>query len=129
MTNDMRKLEINHVQPLDDNFCQEAMKQGVFGETLMNSSFEVRVPNKCPICQCGIDMSLHNYLNWHDIHNDSKSFNIISVHSCPHCHNGFVVIHHMKTQKNGCVEKSQSVYPTTASNLQNLNLIEKEKAL
>lgn len=34
MANEMRKLEINHVQPLDDNFRQEAMQQGFFGETL-----------------------------------------------------------------------------------------------
>ena len=28
-----------------------------------------------------------------------KEFHIISVHICPHCHNGFVVMHHMKAQK------------------------------
>lgn len=119
MSNEMRKLEINNVQALDNNFRQEAMQHGILGEMmLMDSSFEIRVPDKCPVCQCGIDMSVSNYLNWHDIHDDSKSFNIISIHSCPHCHNGFVVMHHMKEQENGYIEKSQSVYPTTASNLQ-----------
>lgn len=114
----MRKLEINHVQALDDNFRQEYMNQGILGEIMLRETgFEVMVPDKCPICQYGIDMSMRNYWNWHDIHDDSKSFNIISVHSCPHCHNGFVIIHHMKIQKNGCVEKSQSAYPTTAANL------------
>ena len=118
MSNEMRKLEINHVQALDDNFRRECCQDFFGSMAMMDTAFEVRVPDKCPICQCGIDMSLNNYLNWHDIHDDSKTFNIISIHSCPHCHNGFVVIHHMKAQKNGCVEKSQSVYPTTASNLQ-----------
>lgn len=119
MTNDMRKLEINNVQPLDNNFRQECMKQGVLAEyDLMNADFEIRVPDKCPICQCGIDMSAQSYLNWHDIHDDSKTFNIISIYSCPHCHNGFVIIHHMRMQKNGCVEKSQSAYPIAAANLQ-----------
>ena len=52
MTNEMRKLEINHVQPLDDNFRQEAMQQGIFGEMmLMDNSNEIRVPDKCPVCQ------------------------------------------------------------------------------
>ena len=27
MVNEMRKLEINHAQPFDDNFRQEAMQQ------------------------------------------------------------------------------------------------------
>ena len=115
MTNDMRKLEISDVQPLDNNFRE----QGVLAEyELINAEFEIRVPDKCPICQCGIDMSTQRYLNWHDIHDDSKTFNIISIYSCPHCHNGFVIMHHMKIQKNGCVEKSQSAYPMTAANLQ-----------
>lgn len=115
----MRKIEIQHVQALDNNFRQECVNEGFFGEMqLMNTNFEVQVPDKCPICHYGIDMSMDNYLNYHDIHDDSKSFNIISVHSCPHCHNGFVIMHHMKAQKNGCIEKSQSAYPTTASNLQ-----------
>lgn len=34
------------------------------------------------------------------------------------CHNGVVVMHHMKMQKNEYIEKSQSVYPTTTPNLQ-----------
>ena len=115
----MRKIEIQHVQALDYNFRQGCINEGLFGEMqLMNTNFEVQVPDKCPICHYGIDMSMHNYLNYHDMHGDSKSFNIISIHSCPHCHNGFVIIHYMTAQKNGCVEKSQSVYPTTASNLQ-----------
>lgn len=115
----MRKIEIQHVQALDNNFRQECVNEGFFSEMqLMNTNFEVQVPDKCPICHYGIDMSMDNYLNYHDIHDDSKSFNIISVHSCPHCHNGFVIMHHMKAQKNGCIEKSQSAYPTTASNLQ-----------
>ena len=115
MANDMRKLEISDVQPLDNNFRE----QGVLVEyELINAEFEIRVPDKCPICQCGIDMSTQRYLNWHDIHDDSKTFNIISIYSCPHCHNGFVIMHHMKIQKNGCVEKSQSAYPMTAANLQ-----------
>lgn len=119
MVKNMRKIKINYVQALDDNFRQECMNQSIFsGIMLMDTEFEIRVPDKCPICQYGIDMSMHNYWNYHDIHDDSKSFNIISIHSCPHCHNGFVIMHHMKVQKNECVEKSQSVYPTTASNLQ-----------
>ena len=119
MTNNMRKLEVNNVQPLDNNFRQEFMKQNFFPQyELMNIDFEIRVPDKCPICQCGIDMSTQSNLNWHDIHDGSKTFNIISIHSCPHCHNGFVIMHHMKVQNNGYVEKSQSVYPTTAANLQ-----------
>lgn len=119
MAENMRKLKINYVQALDDNFRQECIKQGVSNEMmLINTDFEIRVSDKCPICQYRIDMSMRNYRNYHDIHDDSKSFNIISIHSCPHCHNGFVIMHHMKVQKNGCVEKSQSVYPTTAPNLQ-----------
>jgi len=115
----MRKIEIHHVQALDNNFRQECINEGILGEMqLMYMNFEVQVPNKCPICQIGIDMSMGNNLNYHDMHNDSKTFNIISVHSCPHCHNGFVVMHHMKMRKDDCVETSQSVYPTTASNLQ-----------
>lgn len=121
MTENMRplKIEINHVQALDNNFLQEVMSQGILNDMMpMDTNFEIRVLDKCPICQYGIDMSTCNYSNYHDIHDDSKSFNIISIYSCPHCHNGFVVMHHMKVQKNGCIEKSQSVYPTTASNLQ-----------
>lgn len=119
MTNDMRKLEINNVQPLDDNFRQRCMRQGILAEYgLMNANFEIRVPDRCPICQYGVDMSTQSYLNWHDIHDDSKTFNIISIYSCPHCHNGFVIIHHMKMQKNRCVEKAQSVCPMAIANLQ-----------
>lgn len=119
MAENMRKLKINYVQALDDNFRKEYMKQDSFGVMMLKDAyFEIQVPDKCPICQYGIDMSIDNYWNFHDIHDDSKSFNIISIHSCPHCYNGFVIIHHMKIQKNGCVEKSQSVYPITASNLQ-----------
>lgn len=115
----MRTIELQHVQALDNNFQQECINDSFFGKMqLMNANFEVQVSDKCPICHYGIDMSMGNYLNYHDIHDDSKSFNIISIHSCPHCHNGFVIMHHMKVQGNKCAEESQSVYPTTAPNLQ-----------
>lgn len=119
MLNNMRKIEINNVQPLDDYFSQECINHSIFGPaTLINDSFEVKVPDKCPICKYGIDMSKNNYRNYHDIHDNSKSFNIISVHSCPHCHKGFVIMHYMRIQKDRCIEKSQSTYPTTTSELQ-----------
>lgn len=115
----MLEIEINHVQALDNNFLQECMNKGMLNEMMpIDTNFEIRVPDKCPICQYGIDMSTCNYSNYHDIHDDSKSFNIISIYSCPHCHNGFVIMHHMKVHKNGYIEKSQSVYPTTSSGLQ-----------
>lgn len=119
MASDMRKLEADNVQPLDSNFRLGCARQETLAEhKLLNTSFEIRVPDKCPICQCGIDMSTQNHLNWHDIHDSSKTFNIISIYSCPHCHNGFVIMHHMKKQRYKCVEKSQSAYPITAANLQ-----------
>lgn len=107
----MREIKISHVQALDNHFRQE-------NHPIYMSSYEkfkVNNSDECPICQYGIDMSINNYWNFHDIHDDSESFNIISVHSCSHCHNGFVVIHHMKEQENEYIEKSQSVYPIAAS--------------
>lgn len=117
MTAKKRIIEIDRVQALDNNFRLECNRIGI-ENLLMDTKFEVQVLDKCPICQYGIDMSTCNYTNFHDMHDISKSFNILSVYCCPHCHNGFVVIHYMNVQKNRFVEKSQSVYPTIASSLQ-----------
>lgn len=109
MSNNMRKLEICDVYALDNHFLQKHYGAG----NMPDEPFQVYVPDACPICQYGIDMSCCNNHNLHDMHDDSKLFNIISIYSCPHCHNGFVIIHHMQRGKNSYIEKSQSVYPPT----------------
>lgn len=116
----MRKIKISNVQALDDNFRQECINESNSCKMQLHSiEFEVQVADECPICHFGIDMSNDKWTNFHDINSMlQKEFHIISVHICPHCHNGFVVMHHMKAQKNGYAEESQSVYPTTVSNFQ-----------
>lgn len=116
MVNNMMKLRSGQIQALDGNVHQ--MYERVADRAFMIDDFNVKLPNVCPICNCAIDVSNACYLNWHDMHSQSEPFDVISVYYCHHCHNGFVVMHHMKMQKNEYIEKSQSVYPTTTPNLQ-----------
>ena len=111
----MNIIKINNVQPLNNDFRQHTNEDIVQNDL----NFDINVSDECPICHFGIDMSNDKWINFHDISSKTQEkFNIISVHCCPHCHNGFVVIHHIKVNENVCIEKSQSVYPATAPNLQ-----------
>lgn len=116
----MRKivLESKYVQPLDD-YYRNRLNQNSYEHMMMTMTpFEINVADECPVCHYEMDMSSPHYRNWHNINDDSKIFDIISVHHCLHCHNGFIVIHHMVKNENGFIEKSQSVYPTTLTDLQ-----------
>lgn len=116
----MRKVKVGNLQPLDNNYRIELLK-GTFIEQQMERAmeFEINVEDECPICHYGIDMSQDLYRNYHDIHSDDLEFNIFTIHCCQHCHNGFVVRHHMRVVDGVIVEESQMLFPSEIKELFN----------
>lgn len=118
----MNKMLLRHVQSLHFSF-QQAVNLNCPG--FKDRCFEVSVENVCPVCNYAIDMEAEQGINYHDLHSvDQKQFNIISIHRCPHCNQGFVVQHKMVAQEqdNGVygvtikyVETSQSTFPAKSS--------------
>lgn len=114
----MNTIRIDHVQSLNNDF-EQCMNQNIRYAVEGGLTFDINVADECPLCHYALDMSNDKWRNFHDISSmTQEEFNIISVHICSHCHDGFVIMHHMKIHKDKCVEKSQSVYPTTVNDLQ-----------
>lgn len=114
----MNTIRIDHVQPLNNNFIQ-CMNQDIRYVAEGGLTFDINVADECPLCHYAFDMSNDKWRNFHDISSKmQEEFNIIAVHICPHCHEGFVIMHHMKIHKDKIVETSQSVYPIATNDLQ-----------
>lgn len=110
----MRNVKLTNIQALDELYTRNKAND-TFG--FMGDSCNVLMPDECPICHYGMDM-VNNWRNYHDIHeDDQQSFSVFSIHSCPHCHNGFVIQHKMHIIDDVIIEQSQSTFPSNVASL------------
>lgn len=132
----MQDAILQNVNALDNCLSNTLMYDGsILSQNLRPLTLNIKSNDACPICSYGIDLMRNAWHNFHDITSVSMiEFNVFAVHICPHCHNGFVVKHHMRLPKpfdtsivspigfteyvnHFAFEESQSVYPYAAQDI------------